>query len=52
MTSQTTNEDHAEYEPCWRDLAPSLLLLLAIAAIMSVVCVVWTHYLGPLPLEP
>lgn len=52
MTGRTPHDDRGDYGPMWRDVAPSVLMVLAIVAVMTVLALVWTHYVGPLPLEP
>lgn len=45
-------EDRYVYGPLWRDVAPSVLMLLALVAVMTALGLVWAHYIGLLPVEP
>lgn len=44
-------EDRDDNGPLWRDVAPSVLMLLVLVAVMTVLPLVWSHYIGPLPVE-
>lgn len=52
MSARGPSEDHDDYGPLWRDIAPSVLMVLALVAVMTVLALVWSHYVGPLPVEP
>jgi len=52
MTGQSPDEGHGDYGPPWRDVAPSVLMVLALVAVMTAFAIAWTHDVGPLPVEP
>lgn len=52
MSTHRPREDYDDYRPLWRDIAPSVLMLLALVAVMTVLALVLSHYIGPLRVEP